>query len=854
MGPVPRLVSLSLKHPIRLLVVALVSMIACGIAAAHLELRTAFGELLPENKESVIVADEVSKRLASASTLTIVGEGKDIEGLKRFVDALAPKVREMGPDYVGTVDDGAQATQEFLRENRFLYAPLEDVKKVHDEIQERYEYEVQKAAGFDLGLDSDEKAPPPISRDSIQARFDEQQKKAESKLPGGYYLDVNEGRIVILVRTPISFGDTDRYAAFLEKINGVIEGVNPKSFDPTLEVTLAGDLIVGAEEYAQIKDDLSHVGFVGVGMILGVVFLFYLRLRTLLAMTLSVAIGVLWTFGFAYLTIGHLNSSTGFLVSIVVGNGINFSIIFMARYLEERRLSDVEPSIRVAFEETWRSTLSAAGAAMVAYGSLVVTDFRGFKHFGLIGGAGMILCWIATYLFLPSILVVSERILPLKEGASVAARLRGAYGRPFAWLVAKAPRTLAVVGVVTGLASAALAVHYVLTDPMEYDMANTRNEPKTEETTARKLSHKVEKIVGRQGQDGLAIMVDRVDQVLPLAAELDKRREAAPKGDKPFEKVVTVFDLLPKDQAEKIPLIEAARARIEKAHKKGFLSDKDWEDLKKELPRGEIRPLGIDDLPEQMARAFVEKDGTRGRLVYIVPTSGKSVWDARYLISWADSFRTTTLPDGSVIRGSGRSVIFADLILAVVEDAPKAIAASLLGTLAIIVVAFRARKSAFAVVFTLLLGFVWMIAIMALYKTKFGVAGAPLGVEVESMKLNFLNFVALPISIGVGADYAVNVMQRYERSGGGDIRNVILETGGAVILCSLTTMLGYFALAFSVNLAIVSFGVVAAAGELCCLLAAVLVLPAILSWRRDRKPQPLTEPAPIATEAATEPR
>ena len=43
---------------------------------------------------------------------------------------------------------------------------------------------------------------------------------------------------------------------------------------------------------------------------------------------------------------------------------------------------------------------------MVAYGSLVITDFRGFKHFGLIGGAGMVLCWIATYLFLPALLVV----------------------------------------------------------------------------------------------------------------------------------------------------------------------------------------------------------------------------------------------------------------------------------------------------------------------------------------------------------------------------------------------------------------------------------------------------------------
>ena len=96
-----------------------------------------------------------------------------------------------------------------------------------------------------------------------------------------------------------------------------------------------------------------------------------------------------------------------------------------------------------------------------------------------------------------------------------------------------------------------------------------------------------------------------------------------------------------------------------------------------------------------MAAPFTEVDGTRGRLVYIVPATGESVWDGRYLIRWADSFRRTTLPDGSVVKGSGRSVIFADVILAIVEDAPRAIVVSLLLTLMIVLIAFRARSLSF---------------------------------------------------------------------------------------------------------------------------------------------------------------
>ena len=314
--------------------------------------------------------------------------------------------------------------------------------------------------------------------------------------------------------------------------------------------------------------------------------------------------------------------------------------------------------------------------------------------------------------------------------------------------------------------------------------------------------------------------------------------------------MVTIFDLLPKDQPAKLALIAEARDRLDRAHRRKLLAEDDWAELEKYLPAGGTKAIGVADLPEQVARSFVEKDGTRGRLVYIVPATGRSVWDAHYLIEWADSFRSTTLPDGSVIKGSGRSVIFADLILTVIEDAPKAIVASLAGTLFILVLAFRGRPAALAALLTLLLGLSWMIAALALYKVKIGpFAGGLPTVELVGMKLNFLNFVALPISIGVGADYAVNIVQRSQIAGPGNTGHVIRETGGAVILCSLTTVLGYLALTFSVNKAIVSFGYAAAAGEVGCVLAAVLVLPAWMVWR-DRRRAKASAAAPPAEAAA----
>jgi predicted RND superfamily exporter protein len=99
--------------------------------------------------------------------------------------------------------------------------------------------------------------------------------------------------------------------------------------------------------------------------------------------------------------------------------------------------------------------------------------------------------------------------------------------------------------------------------------------------------------------------------------------------------------------------------------------------------------------------------------------------------------------------------------------------------------------------------------------------------------------VAFPITFGNGVDYGVNVMRRYTteegREGVDPVRASIEETGGAVILCSLTTVIGYATLYTSANKALNSFGAAMTISELTCLFAAVLTMPAILLLLRRRK-------------------
>jgi hypothetical protein len=95
-------------------------------------------------------------------------------------------------------------------------------------------------------------------------------------------------------------------------------------------------------------------------------------------------------------------------------------------------------------------------------------------------------------------------------------------------------------------------------------------------------------------------------------------------------------------------------------------------------------------------------------------------------------------------------------------------------------------------------------------------------------KINFLNFIAFPITFGIGVDYGVNVFQRYRQEGSKNISKVIQYTGGAVGLCSLTTIIGYGSLLVAQSQAFVSFGILAVIGEITCVIAAIVSLPALL--------------------------
>jgi hypothetical protein len=321
------------------------------------------------------------------------------------------------------------------------------------------------------------------------------------------------------------------------------------------------------------------------------------------------------------------------------------------------------------------------------------------------------------------------------------------------------------------------------------------------------------------------VLADDAGQARAIAKNL---RAAAREGGSLADRVAsvrTIEDVLPADQDEKLVEIAALR-RVMTPRIVSLVPADRRDEITRLLGEGALAKLTPADLPATLTTGMREKEGAYDRVVLIYPRPSKALWQGPQLIAYVDQLREIAARDGSgpakhPARVAGSHPLTADIIGAVERDGPLAALTALIGVVGVVVLMFRGRSTTLFVLGALLTGCCW-----------FAAATLALGVRV-----NFTNFIALPITLGIGVDYAVNVVARYEQDGQRDIAAAIRATGGAVGLCSLTTIIGYSSLLVADNRALFSFGIAAVLGEISCIVCAVVALPAVLllvSARRRR--------------------
>jgi predicted RND superfamily exporter protein len=786
-----------------------VSLLAADLAS-RLTLRSDLSNLLPASMPSVKDLEVLRHRARSFGNVMIMLDAPTPEVRVVAATELEAHLRTLDERLIAVVSTDDNVAARYGWTHRFLFVDLDDLVAAKTALADRLRRARLDANPLFIDLDAADLEPTADSSqlDDLQARLVTAERAATS--PGSRLSPDGRSQLITLAVTfPSSdIGKGRTVMTAVRQIGAALEARHAG-----VRVEFAGSINISIYEHDSVINGMALAAAITVLLVVLALLLYYRALLPVLCALWATMVGVLFTLGFTYLAIGHLNLLSAFLTAIVVGNGINPGLIVLARYGDEIR-AGAEPraALAPALFGSLHGTLAASLTAAVAYGSLIVTDFRGFRHFGIIGVVGMIACWLAAYTVLPVTLTwLARRRIRMRRPPAIGELLERL-----------APRRTGVVlafGAAITVVAIVITTVFLVEDPFQKDWRDLQSdgaEIRAQREVDARMNERFTKTSELKGHSyKLAIAVSQRDQVRAAVARLRALEAARPKGQELFVDIKSIDDLVPPDQEAKLVVLAEIRTLFDDPAI-AQLDEDERSRLLQLRPPDDVRPITERDVPDELLRLFVEQDGSVGRLIYVKGAPRFQTWNVDDRVAFAAEVRKLQLPEGVVI--GGEPLVIADIVASMEHDAPLMIVVALAGSILAVWLVIGLRRHG---AITLVCGFAGVVVMIA-------------ACAVAGLRVHFLDLIALPITIGIGIDYAVNLVSRDREDPDGGARNLLRTTGAAVLLCSFTTTVGYGSLILSSNGGVRAFGTAAILGELSCIVMALVLAPALLARSRHR--------------------
>ena len=621
---------------------------------------------------------------------------------------------------------------------------------------------------------------------------------------------------------------------------------------PGLNAGVTGTKALGNDEMLSAQNDTAVATVVSLSGIALLYILFFRRIRHPLFIVSALMVGLSWTMGFVALSVGHLTIITVFIAPMLLGLADDFGVHFMTRYEEERGKGKGQAeAIVIVYEQTVPSIIAGAFTTALAFVAVILADFRGVQELGIISSGGMLLCVLAVLTFLPALIVTADSLWPWR----VSVGQQPALHKTFLGLGRQVERTRGMLFVVVGLGTVAslLALPFVSfdynllnlqahgTESVEWEKRIIENSERsswnalatapTPEVARQKAQaftalpsvetvESVASLIPNGQQERMAIL----ESIRPLLSDLPPLRSAPRAVDVPqLDQTLDKLRLKIRDQENgNETILHAAREHLltvfealralppQEAHASltrfqhalfADFQDK-WSLLSNNLsPDG---PITFADVPPQLRSRFVSRDGQKF-LLQVYPK--EDVWEREPLTEFIRQLRTVD-PDVT-----GSPIIGYESIGAMKDGYVEAAWYALLAILVVTFLALRRVGDALLAVLPLGLGMTWTAGLMWLWNVQF----------------NLANMVAAPLIIGIGVENGIHLVHRFREGSDRSVAGLIAgSTGQAVVLFSLTTMVGFGSLMVAQYYGIFSMGLLLSLAVGSVLVASIVVLPLLL--------------------------
>ena len=697
------------------------------------------------------------------------------------------------------------------------------------------------------------------------------QKVADKILIGEpYFLSYDEKALVLNVIPNFTMMDLDYLVMGTDATQELVDSLLVDF--PDVEAGLTGFIAVGRDEMVYSAKSLGYTTLIAVIAILILLIVsFRMWVAPVLAL-MSLLVGLVWAMGAAALVVGQLNIMTQMMAVILLGLGIDFSIHIITGFTERRAAGDsIAESMEATFLKSGKGIITGAFTTACAFLTLVISHSRGMKEMGLVTGTGLLAILFATLLLLPTLLVFRERRLDKnrergKEKKTFVQRDISFrfLGNLTVWL-----GNHYIFTIVTSVAITVLLVWSATKVTFDHNYMNIEPKGLTSIALQDTVLEKFD-----MSMDYALVLTDDVDQSRSFAKEYKELGSVAVTED------ISVYLPSEEEQEKRIPYISEIREKIQTAEIRDAIFQSDLEKLREEIGRLEMNVMEMQDMafiggqdkvdnkckeivgnpddPDsknifQDLMQIMETDDVRGiegfsgfhqkfapyfkqAVVQMGSTDSIRLEDLpdsildRYGNASRDQFLVTVFPAGNIWqdkdfldrfvenleevsdRATGMPPVFKALIEIIGRDGGNAVLLTVVIVFVLLALDFRSPRMALMAMIPLAFGIFWMVGLM----------------HLVGMQLTVMNVMGLPLIVGIGIDDGVHIVHRWKHEGKGKIGVVFSSTGKAILLTSLTTMLAFGSLVFSIWRGFGHLGGALFLGVGACFLTTVLGLAGLI--------------------------